>query len=316
MACCLSELEHDACERCRPTEVNVDGTQAWKEEGGMLHREGGLPAVVKADGSQYWVKRGKIHREGGLPAVVKADGTQYWWMHGKRHREGGLPAIVNADGTQEWWVHGKRHREGGLPAVVKADGSQYWYEHGKYHREGGLPAKVRVDGTQEWWVHGKYHREGGLPAIVKLDGTQEWFERGRPYRADGPAVVNADGSQEWWVGWEHVTQEQHAVLMRLRQSEWRRIEAAQRIQLWIRRIWQYRREHANDDCALCLEPLADAPTDCPSNYGRGLCKHTNHTECWQQFWASKLNDDNPLPVNVPCPMCRQNILPMLEGYKL
>ena len=40
-------------------------------------------AVVDADGTQYWHnKEGELHRDGDLPAVVKATGTQQWRKEG------------------------------------------------------------------------------------------------------------------------------------------------------------------------------------------------------------------------------------------
>jgi hypothetical protein len=51
---------------------------------------------------------GVLHREGGLPAISRADGVRQWWVYGKLHREDDLPAVINADDSQEWWVNGRR----------------------------------------------------------------------------------------------------------------------------------------------------------------------------------------------------------------
>ena len=49
---------------------------------GKRHRDDDQPAVIKADGSEYWYRNGKIHRDNKQPAVIKADGTKYWYTDG------------------------------------------------------------------------------------------------------------------------------------------------------------------------------------------------------------------------------------------
>jgi len=93
----------------------------------------------------------KCHREDG-PAVIWANGTQYWYRNNKLHRELG-PAIIVPCGAQEWYQNGLRHREDG-PAIVYADGTQCWYYNDERHREDG-PAIVRPGGFQDWYCHGK-----------------------------------------------------------------------------------------------------------------------------------------------------------------
>ena len=48
---------------------------------------------------------GVRHRIGG-PAVIWADGTEFWYYHGGQHREDG-PAVIWTDGTKEYWLDGK-----------------------------------------------------------------------------------------------------------------------------------------------------------------------------------------------------------------
>jgi len=123
---------------------------------GWPHRNYDLPAVINADGTQWWYKNGQIHREGDLHAIILANGTQEWWKNGQRHREGDLPAWIRADGSQqEWYKNNQRHREGDLPAWISANGSQAWYKNGQRHRDGDLPAVIWPDGHQEWWKNGK-----------------------------------------------------------------------------------------------------------------------------------------------------------------
>lgn len=73
---------------------------------GKYHRLDG-PAVIFADGSQWWYLNGKVNREDG-PAVIYSNGAQHWYLNDKLHREGG-PAILYADGSQSWWLNGKRY---------------------------------------------------------------------------------------------------------------------------------------------------------------------------------------------------------------
>ena len=61
---------------------------------GVLHSFDDKPAVIWADGTQYWCKNGKIHRDEDLPAIIHADGTQEWHKNGELHRDGDLPAGI------------------------------------------------------------------------------------------------------------------------------------------------------------------------------------------------------------------------------
>ncbi len=78
---------------------------------------------------------GQRHRDNDLPAIIRADGTQYWCQHDELHRDNNLPAITRTDGTQEWYYHNKLHRDNGLPAVICSDGTQEWYQYGKLIRK-------------------------------------------------------------------------------------------------------------------------------------------------------------------------------------
>ena len=120
----------------------------WKDEHGELHRDDG-PAIIDADGSQFWYQHGKLHRDDG-PARISWYGTQEWCQHGRVHRDDG-PAVIRADGTREWCQNGVTHREDG-PAIIYANGTREWCQHGNLHRDDG-PAVIKADGTQEWWWH-------------------------------------------------------------------------------------------------------------------------------------------------------------------
>jgi hypothetical protein len=122
--------------KCMSTYTTVMcGTTRWRNANGKLHRDGDLPAVVWANGSQEWYQHGLCHRDGDLPAAVWPDRLQAWYHHGQLHRDGDLPAVVWSDGHQEWYQRGLRHRDGDLPAAVWRDGHQEWWKHGKKHRE-------------------------------------------------------------------------------------------------------------------------------------------------------------------------------------
>jgi len=139
----------------------------------IIHMDDG-PAIIWADGSQYWYINGKQHRVDG-PAIIWADGSQEWYINGKQHRENG-PAKILADGTQKWYINDKLHRDDG-PALIEADGTQCWFKNGKRHRENG-PAYIGAYGTQIWYINGNRHRENG-PAYIWPDGTQQWYINGK-----------------------------------------------------------------------------------------------------------------------------------------
>lgn len=108
-----------------------DGSVKWVK--GVLHHAHD-PALVTLSGDKYWYKDGVIHRDGGLPAIVKDGGkTQYWIEEGKYHRDGDKPAIIVKTGRQEWFLHGKRHRDVG-PALIdpKTKTVKYYHEDEEY----------------------------------------------------------------------------------------------------------------------------------------------------------------------------------------
>lgn len=82
---------------------------------GAYGRDNDLPAVEGADGSLHWYvenpQRGKMrqrdaleHREGG-PAIVRPDGSRFWMRMGKLHREDG-PAVETPD-VDKWFLYGE-----------------------------------------------------------------------------------------------------------------------------------------------------------------------------------------------------------------
>ncbi len=81
-------------------------------EWSRLHRDGDLPAIICASGSQQWYKNGSCHRNGDLPAIIWADGSHAWYKNGLRHRNGDLPAIIWENGTREWYKNGIMQKDG------------------------------------------------------------------------------------------------------------------------------------------------------------------------------------------------------------
>ena len=102
-----SDVIKTASDDAQPV-IDADGTARWLNADGIYHRDGGLPAVERADGTKSWWVDGRLHRDGGLPAVERANGTKKWHVDGRLHRDGGLPAVEYTDGSKEWWVDGKR----------------------------------------------------------------------------------------------------------------------------------------------------------------------------------------------------------------
>ena len=151
-----------------------DTTISYKN--GKKHSIDGLPSV-SSYGKWIWHHRGKLHRGGGLPAIIKANGQQEWYQRGKAHRIGG-PAVIMPSGEQKWYRYGKLHRAGDDPAVVTDYGMTMWYRNGKFHRDGDKPAVMGND-TNIWYRNGKTHRDGDYPAVISIYGVKKWYKNGK-----------------------------------------------------------------------------------------------------------------------------------------
>jgi hypothetical protein len=46
--------------------------------------------VVTYHGQKEWWQHGLLHRDGGRPAVTHPNGLKEWWVRGTLHRYGGL----------------------------------------------------------------------------------------------------------------------------------------------------------------------------------------------------------------------------------
>ena len=65
---------------------------------------------VYETGEVNWLdEEGRAHRLDG-PAVVRADGSEFYYHHGKANRLDG-PAVVWSDGGKEWWIDNRKYTE-------------------------------------------------------------------------------------------------------------------------------------------------------------------------------------------------------------
>ena len=53
---------------------NFNQCKSWTNEHGDFHRLNG-PALIKPDGSEYWLKNGLPHRDNG-PAIIRSNGSK------------------------------------------------------------------------------------------------------------------------------------------------------------------------------------------------------------------------------------------------
>lgn len=72
-------------------------------QGGVLHRDHGLPAVTYGPVCKHWYTHGVLTR-------ILFDGVEsHYDGSGKLHREDGLPAVTTRF-SQEYWVHGSKQQ--------------------------------------------------------------------------------------------------------------------------------------------------------------------------------------------------------------
>lgn len=112
------------------------GVSRYYDENGQLHNDGDLPAVDVVNGNKEWWKHGVLHRDGGEPAVVNDEKrVKAWFVNGVQHRDGG-PALISPT-VEKWYVNGVLHRLNG-PAVsyfrgdYKLESVEYWIEGRSY----------------------------------------------------------------------------------------------------------------------------------------------------------------------------------------
>lgn len=195
---------------------------------GLLHDDGGRPAIISKSGTRIWAQYGQIHRDDG-PAMVLCDGTQVFYKYGQIHRDNG-PAIIFPNGEMQWWKENQlqekyfndgvslHHIDHKLVSVtcndititstnegeslekgnyVIVDGTKTSYYKNFYlHKEDG-PA-IKDGAYEEYYFEGDLHREDG-PAQVFHDGSRTWAHYGEFHREGGlPAKVFSNGIKEYW----------------------------------------------------------------------------------------------------------------------
>ena len=90
--------------------VYKDGEVNWLGEEGRLHRLNG-PAVICADGSEFYYHHGKLSRLDG-PAAIYADGSKGWWIDNRKYTEAEFHkkvAELNNDGKVVE-IEGKKYK--------------------------------------------------------------------------------------------------------------------------------------------------------------------------------------------------------------
>ena len=65
--------------------VNSQGATMYRNHLGQFHRIHG-PAVIYANGSEYWFRHDRLHRVDG-PAINWADGTRSWYLDDQKLTE-------------------------------------------------------------------------------------------------------------------------------------------------------------------------------------------------------------------------------------
>ena len=92
------------------TELLIDiFSRIWKVDGNFesIMDFPAIEHINEDDGDiLMWYRDGKWHRDGDLPASIKADGTRQWAKYNMLSRDNGLPAVEWADGTVEYWLDG------------------------------------------------------------------------------------------------------------------------------------------------------------------------------------------------------------------
>lgn len=94
----------------------------------VQHRDDELP-ILRGDGTQEWYKDGVLHRDGGMPAVVRPGYNVLYFMYGYPYRDNDLPTIVYDDGTEIWHNSYGFYRGDG-PAIICKNGSLEWWKDG------------------------------------------------------------------------------------------------------------------------------------------------------------------------------------------
>lgn len=58
---------------------------------GVRHREDG-PAYISGQGNEQFFRNGVLHQDGGLPAITTRNGATFYYLNGVRTDSTGIPA--------------------------------------------------------------------------------------------------------------------------------------------------------------------------------------------------------------------------------
>lgn len=126
--------------------------------------------------AEVWANGGLVHRDGDLPAKTRYDPEtgiavrEEFWIEGQRHRTAG-PARIERDRStgvstlEEWFVRGQIERTGDLPTMTLRNahsGVVIYQEYrldGELHRTTG-PATTEFDADFGQPVTTRYYRRG------------------------------------------------------------------------------------------------------------------------------------------------------------
>jgi len=178
---------------------------------GLIHRNGGLPAVIYCDGSKEWYRNGLLHRDGGLPAVKYTyDSFSYYINYIPHHC---VELITTNCICCVGYGCKKRKNYAGVTTAIYNNKSiitreKRWYKNGQRHREGDLPAVKYANGDLEWWFNNELSRDGDLPAVICNNGHKEWYNKGKRHRIGGQAVIFPEGDGFWYVDGHGCTDEE------------------------------------------------------------------------------------------------------------
>ena len=202
-----------------------DNIEVWKNQYDQYDRlDGPAKIIYDQNGNKsevYYYSNGVLHRDYGLPAIVKyVDGHPVyaeWRYNGILFNPTGQESLIYVDNLNnahfEWYNQDSRLSRENDPAVVVIDKDgkmieQIWIKNSQYHRRNG-PAKITydpVDGTtlEQYFVNGFLDRnQAEGPAIIKYDSTGNkvlmiWAKKDKYHRDKFPAVIVPNQKEEWW----------------------------------------------------------------------------------------------------------------------
>ena len=105
-------------QRRQPKGTTIGGqlAQSKNSESNLDLGDGSYSETDEFGTTWYLNSDGQRHRDGGLPAIERADGTKEYYVNDRRHNAHG-PAVITARGAREYWLEGRR--------VLKAE----WESH-------------------------------------------------------------------------------------------------------------------------------------------------------------------------------------------